>query len=44
LNLKTKVNGLVIWGRESLRRFLVWASKPRALQFVGCTTKLTEEG
>jgi hypothetical protein len=44
LGLKTYSSGLVICVSKSLRRFLVWASKPSELRFVGCTTKSTEGG
>jgi hypothetical protein len=39
LGLKTGSYGLVIWASKSPVSFLVWASKPSRLRFVGCATK-----
>jgi hypothetical protein len=44
LGLKTSSSGLVIWASKSLRRFMVWASKPSGLRFFICATKLTDGG
>jgi hypothetical protein len=44
LGLKTSSFGLVIWHQNHHDGFLIWASKPSGLQFVGCATKLTEGG
>jgi hypothetical protein len=44
LGLKTGSSGLVIWASKSLRRFLVWASKPSGLRFVDCATKSMDGG
>jgi hypothetical protein len=41
LGLKTDRCGLVIWPIKSPQCFLVCASKPSGLWFVGCATKLT---
>jgi hypothetical protein len=43
LSLKTGISGLVIWASKSPLQFLVWASKPSGLRFVGCATKPTED-
>jgi hypothetical protein len=44
LGLKTGSSGLMIWASKSLRRFLVWASKPSRLRFVDCATKSMDGG
>jgi hypothetical protein len=44
LGLKTGSFGLVIWTSKSPLQFLVWASKPSELWFVGCATKLMDGG
>jgi hypothetical protein len=44
LGLKTGSSGLVIWPQNHRDGFLVWASKPTRLWFVGCATKLMEGG
>jgi hypothetical protein len=44
LGLKTGSSGLVIWASKSLRRILVWASKPSGLRFVDCATKSMDGG
>jgi hypothetical protein len=45
-SLASKPAALVWWfGPQNYRDgFLVWASKPNGLRFVGCATKLMEEG
>jgi hypothetical protein len=43
LGLKTGNYGLVIWAQNHSDSFLVWASKPSGLRFVGCTTKPMED-
>jgi hypothetical protein len=42
LGIKTDSCGLVIWPQNHHDDFLVWASKPCGLQFVGCATKPME--
>jgi hypothetical protein len=44
LGLKTGSSGLVIWSSKHRDSFLVSASKPSRLRFVGCATKPTEGG
>jgi hypothetical protein len=44
LGLKTGSSDLVIWHQNHSDDFLIWASKPNMLWFVGCATKSTEEG
>jgi hypothetical protein len=44
LGLKIGSSGFVIGASKSPRRFLIWASKPGELRFVGCATKPTEVG
>jgi hypothetical protein len=44
LGIKTDRFGFVIWAQNLCDSFLVWASKPSRLRFVGCATKLTEGG
>jgi hypothetical protein len=44
LGLKTDSSGLVIWPQNHHGGFLIWASKPSGLRFVGCAMKPTEGG